>query len=315
MARLALGLALASLALGCAGPGERRVRHAVVTTSCGATVVDCLPLGAVDLLAIDLDASRSSEATRSVVAAAAPVDVAAFSRTFGFEPGAVHAIALARYQPGTLYVLEGDFRAADIVEHLGERMSTVEIRDASPPRRIGFVGVERVDVAAVGPHRLAIGQEHGAPMMRLLARVAGRLVPSTLERMPASLAQELRAGPVAGAFFMPGRFPLESEVGTLFARTEWVGMRARSSASGGLGLTVGVHGRLPASADENLRALAAEVAETEVGGAFGIRSALPTLNVGASDDGMVLDLELDPRRVAFAVGTVLGREDVGFPPP
>lgn len=275
--------------------------------SCGATVVDCLPFGAVEIAVADLAAARITSASRQLLAAVAPEDPAAFERTFGFPLEAVRSIAFGRYEPGELYVIEGDFDAREVVEHLGDRMNTLELSDAAPPRRVGFVGVERVDAARVGADRLALAREHGAPMMRLLGRLARGRGPSTTERMPSPLTASLHAAPIALAVYMPGRFDPATDVGLLFARTEWVAATVRGLGETELELAVTVHGTLPASAGQNLGSLVGAVAQSELGGVFGIRGGLQTLTVTAASDGARVGMRLDARQVASALRMVLPR--------
>lgn len=308
MQRSALALLLSLVMVACAHAGDSPVdgpgRGPAPSSSCGATLAECLPLGAVELMAADLDSARADGATSLLVAALSPSDPPSFARTFGVDPSSVRRIAFARYEPGELYLLEGDFDASSVVAYVGRRMNTLELSDDAPARRVGFLGVERVDLAAVGPHRLAFAREHGTPMMRLLGRTLGRRVPSVLERMPEGLAQALRCEPIALAFYMPGRFELDTDVGLLFARAEWAIVRLRGMDASDLEIAVTVQGALPVSAEENLRSIVIRLADSELGGVFGIRDGLPTLTVRAASDGARMTMHVDARQVVSAIGII-----------
>lgn len=281
--------------------------------SCGVDVTSCLPLGARDVVLLDLDAMRRAPELTSILDAIRPADVEAFERTWSFGPGAVHAIAYGSYEPGELIVLEGDFDAAAVVEHVGDRMNTVEIVDADPPRRVGFVGAERVDVAWAGAHRLAIGREHGAPMMRLLGRLRGRTVPAFVDRLSSNARARIGSAPLCIVSDMQGRFEIDTDAGLVLSRIEWAVLslapsRASASATGGtLDARWTLHGALPGGAETNLRGMVQAVADSEYGGVFGIRAALGTLDLRVTDQGAELSLRLEASRVASGIPLITGR--------
>lgn len=244
-----------------------------------------------------------AESSRRVLAALFPEDqLDRFSQRTGVDPRRLTQLVLADHPEGRVLIARGPFDPAFAVEEAGERMAPLEASVDRPwVRRAGFLGRRRVDLAAVGDALVWVEgtPQLAAEVLALARRPANRRRHALAGDTVRELHEAYGEAPLAMLAPHPLGLPLETGVGMLLAREQALVVSVRPDGST-IRVELELRGEFPPGAEENFRALARSLAETELGAILGLREALPSLRIEADEARVVLRAELDP--VLLSVG-------------
>lgn len=265
-----------------------------------------VPEGVRTVVTIDLaELRRSPTIAGSLDAALSEEDRDILEAWLRIPLARVDRAVLAFFEEGYVVLVEGaSIDAPRLVRDAGVRMGRVEISDDAPfLRRAGRLGVERRELVALAPTRVAIGGENGAAMIALLEVARGQ-AHSPLDA-PDGAALLGRIGPATLmlASLSPLTLPSESEVAVLLARNRMLGVGVGHETvgenvnPGRVRVRVGIVGELPPGADQNLRMLAESVVSSPLGGLFGMREGDEALVVSASAEGATLEHQIEAARL------------------
>ncbi|MCC6873807.1 MAG: hypothetical protein IT378_05790 [Sandaracinaceae bacterium] len=249
----------------------------------------------------------AAPATRIVVDAVLPDErIEAFRVRTGVDFRALDELLVIDHPEGRVIVARGALDAPFAVQEIGERMAPIEsTRDEPLPRRVGFLGTRRHDVAAIASDTLVVVD--GTPSL------AGEVLARTREG--GAMSEEARelwraTNDVPAALIAPRwlGLPPGSGIGLLFARQRVLSVRLRAGQEW-LELEADVRGAFPPGALENFRALARSVAESDLGAVLGAADALPTLELEVDEARRVVArATVDPRALATGLRAVLSAE-------
>lgn len=306
---LALGLA----SCGAATPSAAPVDDAPAPRDVGA-LWTLVPEGSTLLLLTEPSALFDAPASRRVIDAIVPAErLDRFSARTGVDPRTLTELVYAVHPDGQVVLARGPVDAAFAVREAGERMAPVESSVDEPfVRRVGFLGSQRVDLAAIAPNTIA--WVAGTPQL-----AAGVLAAADLDEderdhafrgHTAELRRELSPAPFAVFAPEPLDLPRDTGVGMLMAREEALAATARphETGDGALSVRAELRGEFPPGAHENFRALARSIAESDLGAAIGARDALPSLRVEAEDDRVAMSAELPADVLAAGLRMLLVAE-------
>lgn len=281
-----------------------------------------VPPGSSSVLIARPEALLARESSRRVLTAMfPPQQLDRFAQRTGVDPRRLTELLLVDHPDGRVVLARGDMDAAFAIREAGERMAPLESSTDQPfVRRAGFLGSRRVDLAALGPHTVVWVE--GTP--QLAARVLALALRPSAEGPRALRAAdvcELR-GSVADAPLVllglrPLGLPARTGIGILLARQRTLVAAAYPEESAVVAVAE-LRGEFPPGAEENFRALARALAESDLGVMLGLRDALPSLRIETQESRVALQVELDPVLLAAGLRVLLGaelRELLGAPGP
>ncbi|MCS6798154.1 MAG: hypothetical protein NZ898_06455 [Myxococcota bacterium] len=285
-----LAFALAGGACGHASSGARAPQRPQEPYA-AVPLLDRLPDGAhVVLIARPLKAWRVEPLRTALDALLPPATRAAFEGRTGIDPARLEALVVAEYQQGWLSWMRGPWRAEHLVEVAGRRMTPLEIRASRPyVRRGGWIGAQRYEWAAVGPHTVAVSSGPIELLATSLARVGRGRWPSgrrsAVEGLPRGIREAVDEAPLA--LLWPGRLalPPETDSALLLARVDAVALTAMAHGRDAIALTLTLAGELPPDAASHLRAFVTSIARSELGAVLGLAAGLERLSIELDDDG------------------------------
>ncbi len=269
-------------------------------------VVALLPRGTTSVVVASPRRLFEDAASRAVIARLVPdARFEALRVQHGIDLRTLDQVVVASYEDGDVYVLRGPFLARVAVAEIAHRMVPIESRAEEPRFRVaGVFRGARVDAIAIGPHTLAVVA--GAPAL------SGRLVATLDGDSTAFDAAELRSFGVDVPFVwvrpVPLRLPVEAPVAILLARERSMAVVAMPDGARSIALTVRFTGEFPPGADENFRQLVASLAQSDLGRAVGMASALPTLSVAAQGSRVELSAVLGAEGLARGLWLAVGAE-------
>lgn len=269
-------------------------------------------------------------ATRRVIESLAPDDrLETYRQHTGIDPRDLDELVWAELEGGSVLAVRGPFRAPLAVAEMGRRMLPMESSaDAPFVRRGGHYHGARRDLIALSDHTLLVVT--GAPALTEAilrrAREAGRSPeapgaardPRGGELRPVAVLQGAHAdAPVIAIAPEPLRLPPGSGVALLLAREEALAIAAWPADDGAIRLALDLRGEFPPAADENFRALAASLAQSDLGASLGMRDALPTLSVESGDRAVVLRASVPAPALAAGLRVLFDAEiaELVGPPP
>lgn len=230
-----------------------------------------------------------------------------FAERTGVDLRAVSELVVAGYPDGRVAIARGPFDAIMAVREAGERMAPVEARSDDPViRRVGFLGRGRIDASALDEDTIlhVDGPPHLAADVLVAAGTVGEERGDALARC---VLEGHADAPIVLCAPRPLGLPGDTGIGVLLAREETLVASVRP-ADGRLALRAEMRGEFPPGVDENLRAFVESVAHSDLGGALGIREALPTLQIEAEEGHVTLSASLDPGVVAAGLRALLVAE-------
>jgi hypothetical protein len=254
----------------------------------------------------------------------------AFGRRTGVEPHEVEEVVFAEYEGGVALLARGEWLARDVVLATEQRMNTVETRaDAPIFRRSGFLGTERVELAALDEHVVLYARGVPEVVAQILAHVLEGRFPEGLSPAIAGESalhhEEHREAPIA--LYVPHGLDLPPGYGTSTLLRGIVAMAATAGPAPppepeaepepepdpepGLPLlfVVDLSGELPPGAEENLRNLVQSVAQSPLGGALGMLEGLSSLRVQVDDQRSArLSMTVDARQLAMGLRLLFSLE-------
>lgn len=192
--------------------------------------------------------------------------------------------------------------APDVVRAAGMRMNTIEVSSNEPiMRRVGFLGRERRDVAAVGEDLLLIGADASTELMAILRGIESGELPEPALRGTdgASLRQAFNA-PLVLYAPQPLNLPLDSPIGLILAQERAAAFAVRPIESA-LDVRARVLGEMPSNAEENFRHFLGALGQSDMGRILGINEALASLEIEMSADSVDLRSEWPAGQLARAI--------------
>ncbi len=235
--------------------------------------------------------------TRRVVQAVLPSEqLDQFAQRTGVDPRRLSDLVVAQTPSGWVVLARGAFDAELAVREAGARMAPVESSDEHPVRRVGFLGERRVDVSVLGQG--VVSWVDGTPQLAASVLAAARMpLGERPHPLRGTLLGELRrsASSAPFAFYVPQPLdlPRDAGVGVLLARERALAVSVRPRDGRILQVNGELRGEFPPGAQDNFRALARAVAESDLGAALGVGDALPSLRVTAEETRVDLQADVD----------------------
>lgn len=175
--------------------------------------------------------------------------------------------------------------APDVVRAAGMRMNTIEVSADEPVmRRVGFLGTERRDLAAVGDDLLLVGADATAELAAILRGIEHAELPEAALRGEdgASLRQAFNSPLVVYAPH-PLDLPLDSPIGLILAQERAAAIAVRPLEDS-LEVRARVIGELPEGAEANFRSFLESLSHSDLGRILGINAALASLEIQMAPD-------------------------------
>lgn len=303
-------LAAAMLAAACGGA------PAVVETAppTSTDVRSFLPNGAALFVLArprELYEADASAAILHTVLAEAQLD--AIRVQYGIDAHALEHLALARYEEGAaqgdVLVLEGPFRAEVVVAEIAHRMVPRESETRGPSgeaRAGGVLHGSRLDVLSVGPHTVVIVNGPPGLTERVTHTIQGAVPPLVAGPIEQSVARH--GEPFVAMRPIPLGLDGTSGTALLLSEEETLLLAVAPAEASTIRVSVDLTGGFPPTAEQNFRQLAISLAQTPLGTALGLRSALGTLEIEASPTAVSLAATLDAAEVARGLHLVFGAE-------
>jgi len=236
----------------------------------------------------------------------------AFSMRTGVDPRRLEELVIAVCPDGHVVIGRGPLDAPFAVREAGERMAPLEASVDEPlVRRVGFLGSGRVDLAA--PAADTVIWIDGPPQRAAGILAAATSAEDTREHALAgteatALRAERAEAPLVALAPRPLGLPRDTGVGLLLARQTALAVEARPDDDGALRLGMELRGEFPPGAEENFLALAASIAESDLGAALGARDALPTLRIETEDTRISLRATVASEILAAGLRTLFVAE-------
>ncbi len=241
---------------------------------------------------------------------------------YGIDGRALERLAFARYEDGAaagdVLVIQGPFRAEVAVAEIAHRMMPreSETRGAGgEARAAGVLHGTRMDVLSVGLHTLVV--VNGPPSLteRVTRTIEGTVPP--LVAGPIEQAVGRHAEPFVAMRPIPLGLDGSSGASLLLSEEETLLVAVSPAGASTIHVSVDLTGGFPPTAEQNFRQLASSLAQSPMGTALGLRSALATLEVQASPESVRLAATLRADEVAQGLHLVFGAEiaeALGDPP-
>jgi hypothetical protein len=121
---------------------------------------------------------------------------------------------------------------------------------------------------------------------------------------------EAQAAPLALHVLAPPDLPTDTGVGVILAGTEQMALTLTPDGDSRVSLWLSLHGRFPSTIEDNLRSLAASLADEPLGAALGIAEAIPSLRVTLGEDQQTVtaELKLSTSRVVRGLELLFGAD-------
>jgi hypothetical protein len=223
---------------------------------------------------------------------------------YGVDLRTLDHLAIAAYPSGHVIIAQGPFLAHVAVAELAHRMIPLEARTDGPgARAAGVLHGRHLEAIALGVHTLGIAV--GTPELagRVVRAAAGVIPP--LVAGPVQQLASRRDAPFVWVRVEPLGLPTDTPVGLLLAEQETLVAAVSPASPTSVGVVIDLGGAFPATAEANFRQLIVSLAQTDLGTAVGLRSALGSLDVAAAPTGVTVRAELDARSVAQGVDLIL----------
>lgn len=251
----------------------------------------------------------SSPARRVVSAIFSDEQLQRFAARTGVDPRGLDEVVVAIHPDGRVILARGPIDAPFAVREAGARMAPLESSTDEPfVRRAGFLGVGRVDVAALsGDTLLWIDgtPQLAAAVLAAAGRDPGRRAHPFARASMSALRESLADPPFVLFAPRPLGLPRDTPIGMLFAREEAMAVGARPGEGEALRVDAELRGEFPPAAEDNFRALAESIAESDLGAAIGARDALPSLRIIVEDQRVGLSAEVRASVLATGLRAVL----------
>ncbi|MFO0683528.1 MAG: hypothetical protein U0234_15835 [Sandaracinus sp.] len=255
------------------------------------------------------EADASAAILRTVLADA---QLDAIRVHYGIDVHTLDRLAFARYEEGSaqgdVLVLQGPFRAEVVVAEIAHRMvpRESETRGTTGARAGGVLHGTRLDVLALGPHTVVVVTGPPSLAERVTRTADGSVPPLVAGPIQQSLAR--RPAPFLAMRPVPLGLDGTSGVGLLLSEEETLLVAAAPEGSSAIRVSVDLTGGFPPTAEQNFRQLAVSLAQSPMGTALGLRSALGTLEVEASPTAVSLTATLSAAEVARGLHLTFGAE-------
>jgi len=250
-------------------------------------LVELLPSGAETLLVLRPNRLFSSPATHPVSEILLPdARSDAIERRTGVRVADLTELVVADYgEQGFIAVAAGVNRAPEVAVAIASGMNTIEASTDEPfVRRVGYLGTQRREVAALDATTLLFAGDSGPHVAALLERASLGQWPEGSASVLAQdgltpLLDQLGDAPLR--VFVPHHIdlPLDTGPGMLLSRQTGVGFAIVPAGADELQVRILVHGELPPGAHENFHQWVLSVAQSALGAIVGISEGLQTLRL------------------------------------
>ncbi|MFK7989236.1 MAG: hypothetical protein AB8I08_24670 [Sandaracinaceae bacterium] len=309
MWRTGLALTLMLSAGGC-GASQRPVPHPPPAPRDLGALETLAPAASTTVLVLSPSSLLADPASASVVSALFPdARLERFRVRTGVDPRTLEALVLILHPEGRAVIARGPIDASLAVMEAGARMAPLESSQDEPfPRRAGFLGSRRIELAA--PSANVVVWVDGTPALSSALLHAAALDESErdhpFERADLSeIQEELGSAPLLLFSPHPLGLPLDQGIGMLLARERALGLAMQPVGADRLQVRAAMRGEFPPGATENFAQLGHSMAASELGGALGLREALPTYEVVAAEDHVAASVEVSVSRLALGLRAIL----------
>ncbi len=229
----------------------------------------------------------------------------------GIDLRTLERLAFAEYEAGEasgrVIVLQGPFRAEVAVAEIAHRMVPLESSSVGPPRRAGGVmHGTRMDAIALGEHTLVLVVGPPELSARVMRTVDGSAPPAIAGPVQQAIARH--SEPLVAIRPVPLDLPPGGAVSLLLAEEESMLIALAPFGSGSVHVAVEIEGEFPVGADANFRQLIVSIAQSTMGTALGLRSALESLAVDATPAGVTLRADFDAHELARGLSLLFRAE-------
>ena len=219
------------------------------------------------------------------------------------RPEQIQDLVYAGYgERGFVVIARAPASAPEVARATGMRMTPVEVSSDEPlVRRIGHLGPNRREVAALGSDVLLyaggeVGRETAQIMEWVRSSEQAMLHRRLYTDAPVQLLRDIPLG-----------IPTETPIGLVLAdqQTLHVSVSAQGSV---LNLSADLGGSFPTTVADNLRSWLASIARSDLGRAFGINTAVETLEITSRESNVQISLSIDAAAVAHGVELVFAED-------
>jgi hypothetical protein len=163
-----------------------------------------------------------------------------------------------------------------------------------------------MDALALGAHTLAL--VFGPPQLtgRMTRTVEGTSPPAIAGAVQQAMTRH--AAPFIAIRPVPLELPPGGSVALLLAEEESMLIALAPAGAEAVHAAVDLHGEFPPGADANFRHLVASLAQSTMGTALGLRTALGTLQVEATATSVTLEADFDAGELARGLSLVFRAE-------
>lgn len=276
------------------------------------SLADLLPSDADVVVLARPDQLVREPASRRVISSFATDDrLEQYRQHTGIDPRTLTELVWASTPEGQLLIVRGPFHAPLAVAEMGARMLPLESSaDAPFLRRAGHYQGARRDLIALSDHVLVAVSGTPALTQAVMDRVRGDDATPPLIARPelASVLAEHVGAPVVLIAPQPLGLPPGSGIALLLARERLLVATIAPSGPDELSLAADLRGEFPPGADGNFRQLVESLAETDLGGALGMRDVQRTLSAQAEDGRVLLRARVPAAAVAGGLRVLFDAE-------
>ena len=223
----------------------------------------------------------------------------------GVDPRRLVELVWAGLPGGSVLLARGPFDARMTVAQVGARMLPLESRADEPLfRRAGHYAGARRELVALADGIVAVVTGSPATTVSVLGRLDH---PTPWPEEILDLLREARGAPLIVLAPRPLRLP-PSGVGLLLAQERALTGTISAEGPNDLAMSVDLRGEFPPGADRNFRQLVESLAETDLGGALGMRDALPTFTAQADESRVLLRATVPAAAVAAGLRVLFEAE-------
>lgn len=252
----------------------------------------------------------ASEATGQVVRAIFPDEqLDRFRIRTGVDPRELDELVIGVHPEGSVAIARGPIDAVFAVREAGDRMAPLESSvDGPRPRRVGFLGARRTDLAALADD--VVLWVEGTPQLAAAVLAAAAVPAGERVHALADLGPALEAhsdSPLVVVAPRPLGLPFDTGIGLLLSREESLLVVLRAGDES-LHLQAELRGEFPDESHSNFRTFLESIAESELGAVLGIPEALPTLRIEAGSDRVGLAASISPAALVSGLRLLLVAE-------
>jgi hypothetical protein len=259
--------------------------------------------------------ARAPAVMEVVDAVAPPALLDAFARRTGVEPDEVSEAVVAEMGEGLVLIARGPFPARDVVRGQEVRMSPIEVRQEEPFfRRVGWIGTDRVDLCALADDVVLVVRNAPEVAIAIQDRARrGRWSEGRGSALAGEDASVLVAEHEGAPLVVHAPEPLDLPPGTgtalLLARERALAVSvAPADDRESLDFRVGLRGEFPPGAEDNFRALAESVSESDLGMAMGMGESLPSLRIRVEAEAVELTFRIRARSLSIGLRVLFSGE-------